>query len=306
MAKTMIRYDGLHRRETYDEILGYLERGGGPGIDIAFPNRQASFIRNSPQYQNMLTLDFVDLQQQQENLLKQQRRDIIVKEQSSNTSSMKSALASETPSESAATQQLNSDFSSLGDADDIQYQHYASIDDYLKDMDDEEEEKKQRMAARGKAGMVDRIDAVTKLSEAFQASKATGFEPFVGTTGDKLKDKHIRDGQDLDLLRVVEGKNPPPYISELSKNKEAVESFRASHGLFDPQSQAAASSSYSVGTPANFNIATPRAKSLGAKTRSRSTKGTKDETNDPETSVAKARGRPVDPNSARQKAMAKK
>ena len=62
MAKTMIRYDGLQRRETYDEILGVLERG----IDIPFPNRQASFIRNSPQYQNLLTLDFVDLQQQQE------------------------------------------------------------------------------------------------------------------------------------------------------------------------------------------------------------------------------------------------
>jgi len=36
MAKTMIRYDGLHRRETYDEILGYLERGGGPGIECIF------------------------------------------------------------------------------------------------------------------------------------------------------------------------------------------------------------------------------------------------------------------------------
>ena len=46
MAKTMVRYDGLQRRETYDEILGYLERGGGAGINIAFPNRQSSFIRN--------------------------------------------------------------------------------------------------------------------------------------------------------------------------------------------------------------------------------------------------------------------
>jgi hypothetical protein len=205
----------------------------------------------------------------------------MIREQVSD-SSMQSALSSESPSESAATQQLNSDFSSLGDADDIQHEHYDTMDDYFRDADEKEQEKTQRMAERGKAGMVDRIDAVTKLSEAFQASQATGFEPFVGTTGDKFKDTHIRDGQDLDLLRVVEGKNPPPYISELSKNKEAVESFRASHGLFDPQSQAAASSS------------------------SRSTKGTKDETNDPETSVAKARGRPVDPNSARQKAMAKK
>ena len=152
--------------------------------------------------------------------------------------------------------------------------------------------------------MVSYVDNVTKLSDSIRAAQATGFESFVGTTGDKLKDKHIRDGQDLDLLRVVEGNDPPPYISELSKNKEAVESFRASHGLFDPHSQQASSSSSG---PANFNIATPRAKSLGAKTRSRSTKGTKGETNDPENYVSnpKGAGRPVNPNSARQKALAK-
>jgi len=303
MAKTMVRYDGLQKRETYDEILGYLERGGGAGIDIAFPNRQASFIRNSPQYQNMLTLDFVDLQQQQENLLKQQRRDIIVKEQSSNTSSMKSALASETPSESAASQQIESDFTAISKHSDATNDMWNEADNQRYEMAEIAAIEKREMAARGKAAMVSYVDNVTTLSDLIRAAQATGFEPFVGTTGDKFKDKHIRAGQDLDLLRVVEGKNPPQYIRELSKDKEAVESFRASHGLFDPQSQAAASSSSG---PANFNIATPRAKSLGAKTRSRSTKGTKDETNDPETSVAKARGRPVDPNSARQKAMAKK
>ena len=245
MAKTMIRYEGLQRRETYEEILGYLERGGGAGLDIPFPNRQASFIRASPQYQNLLTYDFIDLQNQQENLLKQQKRDIIVKEQSSGSNaSMKSIIASESPSESLATEKLNSDFSSLGDADDIQYEHYETMDDYLRAMDEEEDEKKQRMAERGKAGMVSHIDAVTKLSESFAAAKATGTEPFQGTTGNKLQDKFIKDGQDLDLLRVVEGNNPPKYISELSKDKEAVEMQRQRLGLSpDPQTQAAASSS---------------------------------------------------------------
>ena len=137
----MIRYEGLQRRDTYDEILWYLERGRGAGVDIPFPNRQASFIRSSPQYQNILTFDFVDLQNQQNILLKQQKRDIIVKEQSSNSSSMKSVLSRSSPAESLATQHLNSDFSSLGDAGDIQHLHYATMDDYLRDMDDEEDEK---------------------------------------------------------------------------------------------------------------------------------------------------------------------
>ena len=299
MAKTMIRYDGLHRRETYDEVLGYLERGGGPGVDIAFPNRQASFIRASPQYQNLLTYDFIDLQNQQENLLKQQKRDIIVKEQSSNSSSMKSVLASSSPAESLATQQLNSDFSSLGDADDIQHMHYATMDDYLQDMDEAEDARKQRMGARGKAGMVARVDAVTKLSESFAAAKATGTEPFQGTTGNKLQDKFIRDGQDLNLLRVVEGNNPPPYISEISKNKEAVERQRQRLGLSDdPQTQAAASSS----SGAVKHDISSRGRS---KSRARSTTGTRGETDNPETNVAKGRGRPVNPDSARQKALAK-
>ena len=103
MTRYQVMYQGLERRQTYDEVLGYLERGGGPGYDIAFPNRTASFIRNSPQYQNLLTSDFVDLQKQQEHGLKQQQRDIIVKEQASDAS-VKSVLSSESPVESVASQ----------------------------------------------------------------------------------------------------------------------------------------------------------------------------------------------------------
>ena len=197
MAKVM--YQGLHRRETYDEILGYLERGGGAGVDIALPNRQASFIRSSPQYQNILTLDFVDLQNQQENLLKQQQRDIIVKAQSSNSSSMKSVLSSSTPAKSVATEQLNSDFSSLDDADVSQQQHYDSMDDYHRDMDKAEDEKKQRMAERGKKGMVAHVDAVTKLAESYAAAKATGTEDYTGATGSKFLEKIIAEGQRQDV-----------------------------------------------------------------------------------------------------------
>ena len=302
MAKVM--YQGLNRRETYNEILGYLERGGGPGIDIAFPNRTASFIRASPQYQNLLTYDFIDLQKQQENMLKQQKRDIIVKEQASGSNaSMKSVLSSESPAVSEASQQVQSDLSGVSSQSIIGGDLMAEIE-YLDELQRERDKDK---TIRGQQLIQEHLADVTRQHEylggqraALAAAKATGTEDYSGATGSKFLEQHIAEGQRLGLLRVLPKgvKNPPPYITELSKDKEAVERQRQRLGLSpDPQTQAASSSSSG---PVQFDIRTPRPD------RSKSTKGTKGETNEPETNVAKRRGRPVNPDSARQKALAKK
>ena len=133
MTRYAVHYQGLNKRETYDEILGYLEAGGGAGIDIPYPNRTASFIRASPQYQNLLTYDFVDLQKQQENVLKQQKRDIIVKEQASD-SSVKSIVAS-TPAEvSAATPELEEDLTMVSAASGRAEEFESSVSDGVDDM----------------------------------------------------------------------------------------------------------------------------------------------------------------------------
>ena len=56
---------GLALSPTYDQVLNnYLS--GGP--DIKKPNRVAACIRESPQYQDLLKTDFIDLQRQQNNL----------------------------------------------------------------------------------------------------------------------------------------------------------------------------------------------------------------------------------------------
>jgi len=293
MAKTMIRYDGLSKRETYDEILGYLERGGGAGIDVAFPNRQASFIRNSPQYQNILTLDFVDLQKQQENMLKQQKRDVIVKEQASD-SSMKSVLASESSSMSSAEEAQASDLSALSRRDTELKFEYESYDDFLNEL---EEDKEYKIKVRGQQLVKDHLKEVKEqhehlggLRDAFRAAQTTGTQDYSGTTGSKLLEKAIAKNQQSDRLRVLpRGQSePPPYIAEISKdpkNKGAVERKRLDLGLSpDPQTQAASSSS---GATQYYSLY--------------------DEGN-PETNVAPKgkSGRPVNPNSARQKAMAKR
>ena len=102
---------GLSLRPTYDEVLiSYLS--GGP--DIKKPDRTASFIRESPQYQDLLKTDFLELQKQQNDMLQSEKKHIILKEMASQTNSdVKSVLASESPSESEATQQVQSDFNAL-------------------------------------------------------------------------------------------------------------------------------------------------------------------------------------------------
>ena len=102
---------GLALSPTYDQVLNsYLS--GGP--DIKKPNRVASFIRASPQYQDLLKNDFIDLQKQQNDMLKKDRTHLLMKEQNSQSGSdMKSAIASQSPAESAASQHIQSDLSEV-------------------------------------------------------------------------------------------------------------------------------------------------------------------------------------------------
>ena len=196
---------------------------------------------------------------------------------------MKSAIASQSPAVSEASQHIDSDLSAVslqsGKADDW----WQMLDDELDEMKAEDEEKKKRMAAKGKADMDVYVGNTKKLADKFLAAKTRGTEDYSGTTGDKQLEKRIAEGQRLDVLRVLPPglKVHPPYIDELSDDKAAIERHRQHLGLLASERSAATSSSDPV----------------------RSTRGTKGETSDPETNVAKRRGRPVNPDSARQKAM---
>jgi hypothetical protein len=283
---------GLSLSPTYDQVLNsYLS--GGP--DIKKPNRVASFIRASPQYQDLLKTDFIDLQKQQNDMLKKDRTHLLMKEQSSQAGSdMKSAIASQSPAVSEASQHIDSDLSAVslqsGKADDW----WQMMDDQLDEMTAEEEKKKQRMAAKGKADMDAYVGNTKKLADKFLAAKTRGTEDYSGTTGDKQLEKRIAEGQQLNVLRVLPPglKVYPPYIDELSDDKAGIERHRQHLGL--PASSSSG--------PQIFDISS-RGRS---KSRTRATSGTKGETDDPETHVAKRRGPKINPDSARQKAMAKK
>ena len=218
-----------------------------------------------------------------------------MKEQNSQSGSdMKSAIASQSPAESVASQHIQSDLSEVSYRSIIGDELMDEIE-YLDELQHQrDEEKKQRMAAKGKAEMHTYISNTQVLADKFLAAKTRGTEDYSGTTGDKQLEKRIAEGQQLDVLRVLPPglKVHPPYIDELSDDKATIEIHRQHLGL------PAASSS----GPVQYDISS-RGRS---KSRTRATSGTKGETDDPETHVAKRRGPKINPDSARQKAMAKK
>ena len=145
------------------------------------------------------------------------------------------------------------------------------------------------MAARGKAGMVSYVDSVIKLSDSPAAAKATGTEDYSGALGHKGLEKHISEGQKSDQLRVLPPgtKHPPKYITELTKDPVALEAQRQRLGLFEPPSQAASSSAAARSQS--------RGRSVGERSQSRNPQDPK-----------RKPGPKIDPNSERQKSLARK
>ena len=68
-------------------------------------------------------------------------------------SDMKSAIASQSPAVSEASQHIQSDLGAVSAQSGKVYDFMDEIDEWLDDMKADHEEKKQRMAAKGKADM---------------------------------------------------------------------------------------------------------------------------------------------------------
>ena len=70
MAKVGVKYEGLHKRDTYEGLIDYLE---SKQEKIKFPNRDAKFVRDSPQYQSLLNEGFVEVEEQQLKQIKEEQ-----------------------------------------------------------------------------------------------------------------------------------------------------------------------------------------------------------------------------------------
>ena len=78
-------YDGLRKRDTYNEIIDYLENRQEK---IRYPNRMAKFIRNSPQLSNLLDgegMGVAQLEEQQKNQMKEIMKEHAIRETASSS-----------------------------------------------------------------------------------------------------------------------------------------------------------------------------------------------------------------------------
>ena len=72
MAKVGVKYAGLHKRDSYEGLIDYLDN---KQEKLKLPNRDAKFIRDSPQYQSLLNEGFLEVEEQQLNQIKQEQQE---------------------------------------------------------------------------------------------------------------------------------------------------------------------------------------------------------------------------------------
>jgi len=64
MPEFGVKYSGLHKRDSYEGLIDYLEN---KQEKLKLPDREAKFVRDSPQYQTLLNEGFVEIEEQQWN-----------------------------------------------------------------------------------------------------------------------------------------------------------------------------------------------------------------------------------------------
>ena len=82
MAKFKVSYNGLHKRDSYEGLIDYLENKQDK---VKFPNREAKFLRDSPQYQSLLSQGFTEVEEQQLNKIKEEQEEHAVIKTSNDT-----------------------------------------------------------------------------------------------------------------------------------------------------------------------------------------------------------------------------
>ena len=82
MAKQGVKYAGLHKRDSYEGLIDYLENKQDK---LKLPDREAKFVRDSPQYQSLLNEGFLEVEKQQINQIKAEQEEHAVIRTASDT-----------------------------------------------------------------------------------------------------------------------------------------------------------------------------------------------------------------------------
>ena len=134
-----VKYNGLIKRTDYDTVLNELLQGKPK---IKYPDRTATFIRQSPEYQDLLKSDFIQLEKNQENLLREKQQRLILESKASQIS-MKSAL-SEDIRASEAEQQAQANLNEARNRSERIFDSGDLMDSQIQQMEVDSDNKRQQ------------------------------------------------------------------------------------------------------------------------------------------------------------------
>jgi hypothetical protein len=174
-----INYNGLKRRELYDDIVRYIETDPNK---IKYPNRQASFIEQSHYMKMLGGEDYMAMEEQQNKVIKGQVKNSIIKKLATKGDATHSLLRAST--EEAVGENEGAAAAAASDALEAAREEYAqAVDEAVR----KSREKKHEKRARN-------VQLVAEsLGEATQAKPAAAFAEAVN---DNPEDERPKGGEE--------------------------------------------------------------------------------------------------------------
>ena len=141
-------YDGLKKRETYDEIVEYLQYGQEK---IKYPDRKAKQLRESPQLSNLLDGDgqgLMEMEDAQDRAMKNQQVEHLIRE-----ASKKNRVSAQLLRSNANQFMGPQHFDIASDYDESVYQTATDISDFSEEQKKDDDDKRGRGAGDGQVSL---------------------------------------------------------------------------------------------------------------------------------------------------------
>ena len=132
--------ENLRRKPTYNELINYLEF---EQPKIKYPNRNATFLRNSPYLSQFDGDSWIDLEEQENNINKEKLKEMEVRRLASDAGRTAQALRSSKTTSGYTTPMSSEIDSHMYDVD-------PSLIQFIDDVDDERNELQQRANIRAR------------------------------------------------------------------------------------------------------------------------------------------------------------
>ena len=268
-----VNYQGLRKRESYDEIVDYLEN---KQERIKYPNRLAKQLRNSPQLSNLLDNGgegLVEMEEQQQRKMQHEQAEQAVRQAASNGGTAQVLRA--------AGQNDNTD---IGE----DFQDAVSVGE---DYDDKFSDFQEAMSFVSES-IASRIEQKADDNKTMFSNELDGTKP-ADKIADTLASQKLRvkkglpskDLKSKGVKKLIDKENKgfddKPKLKLIEKAQAKITKTKTGKASTDPPSS---SSSFNGQQPASSStaiaIAPPPAKTPRARATTRP--GTRTETNDPE------------------------